>query len=78
MLSDMVWRGSFHRHIMTSGGRTARAAQLVSAFRFPAMPAKHTAETQTAARMPLIDTSSILKVYAPALNVAVPECTRND
>jgi len=39
------------------------------------MPAKHTAETQTAARTALIDTSCILKVYAPALNGAVPECT---
>ena len=45
MFSDMVWRGLFHRHIMTSGGRTARparAVQLDSEFRFPAMPAIHT------------------------------------
>jgi hypothetical protein len=40
------------------------------------MPSVQTAETQTMATVALIDRSCILKVYRPALNGAVPECTR--
>jgi hypothetical protein len=29
MLSDMLWRGLFHCHIMTSGGKTATPARTV-------------------------------------------------
>jgi hypothetical protein len=78
MLSDMVGRRSFHRHIITSGGRTARpatTAQSVSDRKLPAIPAVQTAETQTAVTMVLMESSCILKVYGPALNGAVPECT---
>ena len=79
MLSDIVWRGAFHRHIMKIGGKTAtpaRTAQLESEFRFPARPAINTAETQTVARTALSDMSCMPEEYAPALNGAVPECTR--
>ena len=78
MLSDMVWPGLFHRHIMTSGGRTptpARTVQPDNAFTLPAMPAVHTAETQAAATMALMESSCMLRVYGPALHGAVPECT---
>ena len=65
MASDMVGRGSFHRHIMTSGGMAAtaaRIAQLGNAFEFPAMPTMDTIETQSMAMMVLIDTSCISPV----------------
>ena len=65
MLWDMVWRGSFHRRIMTSGGRTAtpaRTVQLEIEFKFSAMPAMDTAEIQSMAKMALIDTSCIFQV----------------
>ena len=78
MLSDMVWPGLFHRHIMTSGGRTATPARTVqpdNVFTLPAMPAVHTAETQTVATVALIESSCIWKVYGPALHGAVPKCT---
>jgi hypothetical protein len=78
MVSDMVWRGSFHRHIMTSGGRTARparTAQPSSERRLPARPAVQTAETQSAVTVALMESSCILKVYGPARHNAVPECT---
>ena len=54
MVCDMVWRGAFHRHIMTSGGRTATPAttiQLDNELTLPAMPALHTAEIQSPAMM---------------------------
>jgi len=60
MLSDMVGRGSFHRHIMTSGGMSASpvsTAQLANESIFPAMPMTKTADTQSIARMGLIETS---------------------
>jgi len=64
MLSDIVWAGAFHHHIMTIVGQTAtpaRTAQLVSEFRFPATPAINTAETQTVARTALSHTSCMPK-----------------
>ena len=78
MLSDMLWRGPFHRHIMASGGRMAtpdRTVQPDIDLKLPAMPAVYTAETQTVATVALMDSSCILQVYGPALNGAVPECT---
>ena len=80
MLSDIVWRGAFHRNIIsTIGGMTAtpaRTVQLVTEFWFPAMPAINAADSQTAARAPLSDTSCMPEEYALSLNGAVPECTR--
>jgi hypothetical protein len=64
---------------MTSGGRTARPARRVqpdSDVKLLAMAAVQTAETQTVATVALIDRSCIFQVYRPALNGAVPECTR--
>jgi hypothetical protein len=78
ILSDMLWRGLFHRHIMASGGRIAtpdRTVQPDMDLKLPAMPAVRTAETQTLATVALIDSSCILQVYGPAPNGAVPECT---
>ena len=78
MVSDVVWRGSFHRHIMTSGGSTARPARTAqpdSDRKLPVMPAVQTAETQTAVTVALLESSCILKVYGPVLHGAVPECT---
>jgi len=78
MVWDILCGGSFHRRIMTSGGRTAtpaRTVQLENEFTFAAMPAMDTAETQSIAVMALIDTSCIVRVYAPAFNNAVHECT---
>jgi hypothetical protein len=78
MLSNMVRRGFFHCRIMTSGGRAATSARTVqpdSEFKWPAMPAVQTAETQTVATVALMDSGSILQVYGPAVNGAVPECT---
>jgi hypothetical protein len=75
----MVGRGSFHRHSTTSGGMTrtaARTVQLANELRFPAMPTMEIVEIQSMAMMRLIDTSCIFQVYAPALNRAVPQCTR--
>jgi hypothetical protein len=63
MLSDMLWRGLFHRHIMTSGGMTARPARTVHAdsdFTLPPMPAAHSAETQTVAAVALMELSCIV------------------
>ena len=77
MLSDILWRGAFHRHIMMIGGRTAtpaRTAQLDSV-RFDTKPAINTAKTQTVARTALIDMSCMPQGYAPALDGAVPKCT---
>jgi len=66
MVSDIVGPGSFHRHIMTTGGTTAtaaRTAQLGKEFECPVMPAMvHTAETQSMAMMDLSDTSCMLQV----------------
>jgi hypothetical protein len=65
MLWDMLWRGSFHRRIMTSGGTTAthaRTVQFETEFTFAAMPAMDTAETQSMAKMALMDTSCIFQV----------------
>jgi hypothetical protein len=65
MAWDMVGRGSFHRHIMMSGGITAttpRAVQLANEFICPAMPTMDTVETQSIAMMALIDTSCIFQV----------------
>jgi hypothetical protein len=75
MLLDMLCGGSFHRHIMTIGGRTAapaRTVQLDREFRFPARPAIPTAATQPVAKTALIDKRCILQEYAPSLNGAVP------
>ena len=70
MLSDMVWRGAFHRHIMTIGGTRAtpaRTAQLDSVFTFPETPAINTAEIQTVAITALSDTSCMFtRVHAGA------------
>jgi hypothetical protein len=79
MISDIVWAGVFHRHIMTSGGRRAtpaRRAQLHMEFRFPARPAINTAEIQTVASTALSNTSGMAQEYAQELNAAVPECTQ--
>jgi hypothetical protein len=60
ILSDIVWRGAFHRHIKTIGGRTAMPAmnaQLESEFRFAVRPAINTAKTQTVASTVLSDMS---------------------
>src|SRR5580765_5966520 len=80
MLSDIVWRGAFHRNIIsTIGGMTAtpaRTVQPVTVFRVPAMPAINAADSQTVARTPLSDTSCMPEEYALSLNGAVPECTR--
>ena len=65
MLWDMVWRGSFHRRIMMSGGTTAtpvRTVQLGAEFTFPAMPAMDTADTQSMAQMALMETSCIFQM----------------
>lgn len=65
MLSDMVWRGSFHRHIMTSGGTTATpvtTVQLENESKFRAMPMTNTANTQSIAMMVLIETSCMFQV----------------
>ena len=62
---DRVWRGASHRHIMTSGGRTAtpaRTIQLDNELKFPAMPAVHTAEIQSTAMTALIETSCMFQV----------------
>jgi hypothetical protein len=78
MVSDMVRRGTFHRHIMTSGGRSARPARAGQSDidrELPAIPAVQTAETQTAVTVVLMESSRILEVYVAALDAAVPECT---
>ena len=78
MVSDMVGRGSFHRHIVTSGGRIARPARTAqpdSDRKLLARPAVQTAETQTAVTVVLRESSCIFTVYGPALYGAVPECT---
>lgn len=62
MLSDMVWRGLFHHHIMTSGGRTAtpaRTAQADNDLKLPAMAAAHTAEIQTVVTVALMERNCI-------------------
>ena len=78
MLSDMVWRGLFHHHIMTSGGRAATPARTTHAdndLKLPAMAAAHTAEIQTVVTAALMERNCIETVYGPALNGAVPEWT---
>jgi hypothetical protein len=65
MAWDIVGTGSFHRHIMTSGGTAAtpaRTVQLEKEFRFPPMPTMETVETQSRTMMALIDTSCIFQV----------------
>ena len=65
MVCDRVWRGAFHRHIMTSGGRTAtpaRTIQLDNELTFPAVPAVHTAEIQSTAMMAFIEISCMFQV----------------
>lgn len=67
MLSDIVWCGSRHRHIMTSGGKTARAAKAAqpeSDATWEAIPAAHTANTQTMATVVLMDSSGMSAVCA--------------
>jgi hypothetical protein len=62
MLSDMVWGGSIHRHIMTRGGKrapAARTAQLDTEFKPRTKPARHTAATQRMASMAFIVISCI-------------------
>ena len=78
MLSDILWRGAFHRQYMTIGGRAAtpaRTAQPDSEFRFPARPAINTAETQMVAHDGPERYELHARRYAPGLNGAVPECT---
>ena len=80
MLSDMVWAGSFHHCIMTSGGRMAhprRTVQLGSELTLPTRPAPHTAEIQTQANVTFLYLSCILKVYVSSANGAVPKRTPN-
>lgn len=65
MLSDMVWRGAFHRHIKMSGGTTAtpaRRVQLENESTFPAMPMMNAADTQSMTMMSLIGTSCMFRV----------------
>ncbi len=65
MVSDNVRRGSFHRHIMTSGGRTAtpaRTLQLAKEFVFPPTPTMATVDTQSRAITAAIDTSCMIQV----------------
>ena len=79
MLSERLWGGSFHSHIMTIVGRRAtlaRTVKLDGELRCPAMPTIHTANSQTAATLALIDTSCMLQAYGPSLNGAVPDCTQ--
>jgi hypothetical protein len=78
MVWDRVGRGSFHRHIMTSGGRIARPTRMVqpdSDRKLPAIPTVQTAVTQSAVTVALMESSRIFRVYGPALYGAVPECT---
>lgn len=78
MASDMVGRGSFHRHRMTSGGRTARPARTAQSDgdrKLPAIPTAQTADTQTAVTVALMESSCMVEVYGPAVRGAVPECT---
>jgi hypothetical protein len=70
MISDMVAGGSFQRHIMTSGGRIARAVMTVQPDSDPtwsALPAAYTAKTQSAVTVALMELSRILEVYWQAL-----------
>ncbi len=79
MLSDRLWGGSFHHHIMIIGGTTATpmsTAQLESEFRFIANPATHTTNTQAMASAALIEISCMLPAYARSLNGAVPDRTQ--
>ena len=79
MLSEMLWGGSFHSHIMTIVGRRAtlaRTVKLDGELRCPAMPTIHTANIQTAATMALSDTSCMIQAYGPSLDGAVPDCTQ--
>jgi hypothetical protein len=65
MAWDIEGTGSFHRHAMTSGGRTAttpRTVQLGNEFIFAAMPTMDTVETQSIATMALIDMSCMFGV----------------
>jgi hypothetical protein len=65
MHSDMRWGGSFHRHIMTSGGRTmtaARTVQFENEFKSPAIAAVETTEIQSMAMVALIGTTCMLQV----------------
>jgi hypothetical protein len=78
MVSDMVWRGLFHRHIRRAAAGQRRRPEPVqpdSDLKLLATPAAHTAETETVATVALMDSCCILQVYGPALTGAVPECT---
>lgn len=64
MLGNMLWRG-LPRRIMTSGGRAAMPARTVqpeNEFKFPAIPAVDTAETQGMAMTALSDPYCISQV----------------
>lgn len=65
MLCDMVCRGAFHHHIMTTGGNRAtpvRAVQTTNEFALPAIPVMVTADTQSAALNNVIDLRCIRSV----------------
>ena len=65
MLWDMLWRGSRHHRMITTGGRRATAARTVqskSEFTCATIPAIVTATTQSIAMTALIDTRFILPV----------------
>lgn len=79
MISERLWEGWFHHHIMTTGGRRAtqaRTGQLDSKFRFPAMPAIQTADTHRTAVTTLIDRSCIQTHYWSLPVIGVSLCTR--
>lgn len=66
MVSDMVGQRSFHRHTITSGGRTARPARTAQSDgdrKLPAIPTVQTADTQTAVTVALRESSCIWPVY---------------
>ena len=74
MLSDMLWAGSLHHCMMTSGGRIAnptRTLQLDSEPTFATRPAAHTAEIQAPANVTFVYLTCISKMYGPSPNRAV-------
>jgi hypothetical protein len=76
MLSDSVGSGTFHRHDMRIGGKSAKPArtvQLETECRLPAKPTVNAAETQMVDRPALSDMSCIPEAYAPRADGAVPE-----
>ena len=65
MLSDMVSRGSFQRHIMTTGGTTAtavRTVQLQNESTLRANPMMNAADIQRMAMTGLIDINCMFQV----------------